>query len=197
MRQKKHSISIDIEDWYQGIELNYSSWNQYEKRIDYSINLLVDLLAQYNTKATCFILGKIAKDTPKLVKLISNAGHEIGTHGYSHEKVYNQNPKIFRNELKKSINILQDIIGKNVIGHRAAYFSITQKSLWALDILAEEGILYDSSIQPVHNYRYGIPRSNRLPSTISLKNGTSIFEIPVSSVPFGKFNLPTMLLNLL
>jgi polysaccharide deacetylase family protein (PEP-CTERM system associated) len=190
MEKKKHTISIDIEDWYQGIELSNSSWFKYEKRIEYSVNLLIELLDYYNTNSTCFILGKVAEENPKLVETISKAGHEIATHGYSHEKIYNQNPVIFREELKKSINILQDITGKKVIGHRAAYFSITKESFWALDILAEEGILYDSSIQPVINYRYGIHGSNRLPSTICTSEGSTIFEIPVSSFPMGKFNLP-------
>ena len=184
------TLSIDIEDWYQGLELNKSTWNQYEKRIDYSINLLIDLLDKCQTKATCFVLGKVAEENPQLIKMISDAGHEIGTHGYSHEKIYNLEPEEFRRELKRSINILQDITGNYIAGHRAAFFSITKKSLWALDILSEEGILYDSSIQSVHNYRYGIPSANRLPSTIRTKNNNKIFEIPVSTFPIGKFNLP-------
>src|SRR4029077_4585172 len=93
---------------------------------------------------------------PELVRAIAAAGHEIGTHGYSHTLIYRQTPEVFRTELTRSMRVLEDLTGAPVLGHRAPFFSITRESLWALDILAELDIRYDSSIYPVLNYRYGI-----------------------------------------
>lgn len=185
-----HAFSIDVEDWYQGLEIPIQKWPAYEQRVHHSMSILLELLQKHNLRVTCFILGKLAEEHPSLVKQIHRAGHEIATHGYSHKKVYSLTPKSFRNELRHSIALLEDLTGEKVIGHRAAYFTITQDSLWALDILAEEGILYDSSIYPVVNYRYGIANANRLPSYIPLNNGGKILEIPVSTVPLPKFNFP-------
>lgn len=185
-----HVFSIDVEDWYQGIEIPMKEWERYEKRVVYSMGKLLDLLEQHGVQATCFILGKVAEEHPELVRKIHAAGHEIATHGYSHEKVYNLTPDRFRDELRRSIRLLQDLTGERIIGHRAPYFTITEASFWAMDILAEEGILYDSSIHPVFNYRYGIPNAHRLSSLISVGTGGHILEVPVSTYPFPKFNLP-------
>jgi len=188
--KKKHVFSIDVEDWYQGIELPLNDWIKYEKRVEYGMRKLLELMAKNNVKSTCFILGKVAEEHPQLVKKIFEDGHEIATHGFSHGKIYNLSPKVFREQLHRSIAHLEDLTGNKVIGHRAPYFSITKDSLWALDILAEEGILYDSSIHPVFNYRYGIPGANRLASVIETEAGIKLLEIPVSTFPLKKINLP-------
>ena len=188
--KKYHVFSIDVEDWYQGIELPFQEWSKYEKRVEYSMNKMLEIMAVNNVKSTCFILGKLAEEHPQLVKDIYKAGHEIATHGYSHEKIYNLSPKSFQYQLHRSICYLEDLIGEKVIGHRAPYFSITKKSLWALDILSEEGILYDSSIHPVINYRYGISEANRLSSIIKTTNGVELLEVPVSTYAINKLNIP-------
>lgn len=176
-------FSVDVEDWYQGIEIPMSEWDGYESRIEASMVRLLDLMAQYDVTATCFVLGKVAEEHPDLVRRIDDAGHEVATHGYSHEKIYNLSQDRFRQELRKSIDLLEDITGKPVLGHRAPYFTITEDSLWALDTLREEGVVYDSSIHPVFNYRYGIPNADRQPSVIASEEGREILEIPVSTYP--------------
>jgi len=185
-----HVFSIDVEDWYQGIEIPIDQWNGFEQRVGDSMRRLLDLMETYDVTATCFVLGKVAEEHPSLVQQIHEAGHEIATHGYSHAKVYDLTPKRFRHELRHSIDLLQDLTGDPVRGHRAPYFSITEESLWALDILAEEGIRYDSSIHPVLNWRYGIPDADRTPSVIDTPDGEQLLEAPVSTYPMPKVNVP-------
>lgn len=180
-----HVFSIDVEDWYQGIEIPMDQWDILESRVEASMDALLDLMARYDVTATCFVLGKVAEEHPALVQRIHKAGHEIATHGYSHEKVYNLSPARFRRELQRSIDLIQDLTGQRIYGHRAPYFSITEDSLWALDILREEGILYDSSIHPVCNYRYGIPYADRQPSVIETEDRGNILEVPVATYPLS------------
>ncbi len=158
-------------------------WDGFERRVEASMEDLLDLMAHYDVTATCFVLGKVAEEHPGLVQRIHEAGHEIATHGYSHAKIYNLSPERFRRELQHSINLIQGLTGERVRGHRAPYFTITEKSLWALDILRDEGILYDSSIHPVFNYRYGIPNADRQPSVIESDDGAQMLEIPVATYP--------------
>ena len=100
-------FSVDVEDWYQGIEIPMSEWDGYESRIEASMVRLLDLMAQYDVTATCFVLGKVAEEHPDLVRRIDDAGHEVATHGYSHEKIYNLSQDRFRQELRKSIDLLE------------------------------------------------------------------------------------------
>ena len=117
---------------------------------------------------------------------IAELGHEIGTHGYGHELVYKLTPTQFASDLKRSIDWLEQTGGKPIKSYRAPYFSITAKSTWALDILADHGIRYDSSIFPINNYRYGIPDAPRYPHSIITQNG-SLLEIPISTIRlFGR-----------
>ncbi|WP_263834168.1 XrtA system polysaccharide deacetylase [Salinibacter sp.] len=183
-------FSIDVEDWYQGIEIPMDQWDGFERRVEDSMSRLLDLMARYDVTATCFVLGRVAEEHPQLVQRIHEAGHEIATHGYSHAKVYDLTPERFRRELRRSIDLLQDLTGEPVRGHRAPYFSITKESLWALDILAQEGIRYDSSIHPVLNWRYGIPDADRTPSVIDTPNGEQLLEAPVSTYPLYNVNVP-------
>ena len=178
-----HVFSIDVEDWYQGIEIPMDQWSGFERRVQGSMQKLLDLMARYDVTATCFVLGRVAEEHPDLVRRIHDAGHEIATHGYSHEKVYDLSPDRFRRELRRSIDLIQNVTGERVLGHRAPYFTITEDSLWALDILRDEGVLYDSSIHPVFNYRYGIPNADRQPSYIASEDGERMLEIPVATYP--------------
>jgi polysaccharide deacetylase family protein (PEP-CTERM system associated) len=176
-------FSVDVEDWYQGIEIPMEQWDRFECRIEDSMETLLELMARYDVTATCFVLGKVAEEHPDLIRRIHAAGHEIATHGYSHRKVYDLSPDRFRQELRRSVALLQDLTGERVLGHRAPYFSVTDDSLWALDILRAEGILYDSSIHPVLNYRYGIPNADRQPSVIRSESGEQMLEVPVATYP--------------
>jgi len=184
-----HALTVDVEDWYQGIEIEPEQWGAWPSRIDDSLGRLLDLFDENGSKGTFFILGWLAEKRPELVKLIAGRGHEIGTHGYSHRLLYKLTPEQFAEELTRSISLLEDLSGKPVRSHRAAFFSITKNSLWALDILLAQGISLDSSIFPVHNYRYGIPDAPRHPYRYK-KAGKSLIEFPITTLRFAGKNLP-------
>jgi polysaccharide deacetylase family protein (PEP-CTERM system associated) len=176
-------LSFDVEDWYQGIEMPARTWDRFEPRLERGLGRILDLLGQHAVHGTFFVLGDIARRHPQLVRRIADEGHEVGTHGDRHEKVYDLDPARFRSDLRRSLDAIQSATGRPVLGHRAAFFSITRRSLWALDIVREEGLAYDASIYPGPNYRYGIPgypdQVRRLP------NG--LLECPVSTFTlFGR-----------
>ncbi len=175
-----NALTIDFEDWYQGLEIPLGSWNGFEDRIEPAARKLLAILAQAEVRATFFVLGHLAERHPDLIRNIAGAGHEIATHGWSHAFVYLQTPKQFLEELHRSIEVLQELSGAPVIGHRAAYFSITRHSLWAVKTLCELGIRYDSSIQPVLNYRYGIGNAPRWPYEITAGKH-ALTEFPLST----------------
>ena len=114
-------------------------------------------------RATFFIVGKIAEHNPKLIRDIHDAGHEVASHSWDHRRVHHFTPETFREDLRRSRNALEDLTGEAVVGYRAPTFSITRQTAWALDVLAEEGFLYDSSIYPVRHDRYGVPEAPRTP----------------------------------
>ena len=180
-------FTIDLEDWYQGNEhVKMSSSHLYEDRIEYSTHLLLGLLEEYQIKVTFFVLGHNAEKKKSLIREIDQRGHEIASHGYSHELVYRQTPDEFRNETIKAKSICEDIIGKPILGYRASNWTITKESLWALDILREEGFVYDSSIFPTKNYLFGIPDSPRF--SYVLNNG--LLEIPPSTIKWQSITFP-------
>lgn len=169
MPSTKHAFSVDVEDWYQGIELPLESWVGKENRINVGLSKILDLLAERNIKATFFTLGAVAKSNPKSIRLISEQGHEIASHTMYHEKIYHLNPEEFLKQEKECKKILEDLSESHVKGFRAPYFSITAQSLWALDILVELGYTYDSSISPMQTWRYGIEGIN--PGIYRLESG--------------------------
>lgn len=176
----KNALTVDLEDWYHGIELPPDRWHNCEDRLVPTVKRLLEIFAAYDVKATFFVLGAVAERHPEVVASLAEAGHEIGTHGTSHEFVYRQGPQRFREDIQRSLALLRECGCDQVIGHRAPYFSITRESLWALPILAELGLRYDSSIFPISNYRYGIPDAEPWPHRIENDNG-SIFEFPIST----------------
>ena len=176
MPSTKHAFSVDVEDWYQGIELPLESWVGKENRIDIGLSKILNLLAERNIKATFFALGAVAKSNPKSIRFIAEQGHEIGSHTMNHEKIYDLNPTEFLKQEQECKKILEDTSESNVNGFRAPYFSITTQSLWALDILAQLGYTYDSSISPMQTWRYGIAGTK--PGIYQLKSG--LFEFTPS-----------------
>ena len=184
-----NALTIDFEDWYQGLEIPHAEWDRFEDRIEAAGDKLLGILDEGDTKATFFMLGYVAEKHPAIVKRIRDAGHEIGTHGFSHTLIYNQAPELFKEELTRAIGYLEDLTGSKVLGHRAPFFSITKDSLWALDILGELGIKYDSSIFPVLNYRYGIADSPRFPYQIK-REKFEFTEFPISTLKLPGFTMP-------
>jgi polysaccharide deacetylase family protein (PEP-CTERM system associated) len=187
--QVTNALTIDFEDWYQGLEIPYTDWAGFEDRIVPVGHRLLELLAAAGVRATFFVLGYIAERHPDMIRAIAAAGHEVGTHGYSHALIYTQTPEVFRAELSRAIRVLEELAGRAVVSHRAPFFSITKDSLWALDILAELGIRYDSSIFPVVNYRYGIADAPRWPYQISAGAHT-LTEFPISTWQVMGKNVP-------
>lgn len=184
-----NALTIDFEDWYQGLEIPYGEWEKFEDRIDFVSEKLLRIFDEASVKATFFILGYIAEKHPEIVKRIRDEGHEIATHGFSHTLIYQQKPEVYREEMQRAVGFLENLTGEKVVGHRAPFFSITKDSLWALDVLGELGIRYDSSIFPVLNYRYGIAGAPRFPYEIE-RGGHKFMEFPVSTLKFGKVTLP-------
>jgi polysaccharide deacetylase family protein (PEP-CTERM system associated) len=148
------------------------------------------MLDEHCVRGTFFVLGWVADRVPTLVKRIAAAGHEVACHGYSHELIYRQTPEVFREETVRAKRLLEDAIGAPVIGYRAASFSITQQSRWALDILAELDFLYDSSIFPIQHDRYGIPGASIDPGKIEAPSGRALVEFPMSTAGLLGMRLP-------
>ena len=154
----QNAVTVDLEDWYHSVySLTPADWAGLEDRLVAPTHRLLDLLDRHAARATFFVLGAVAERHPELVREIHARGHEIASHGHAHRFVYDLTPDEFRADLRRSLAILGNLIGEPVRGYRAAYWTITERSRWALDILAEEGLAYDSSIYPVKTYLYGIP----------------------------------------
>lgn len=180
-----HAMTVDVEDYYQvaaffGV-VKPEDWEQWPSRVEANTDRLLTLFDEAGIKITFFILGWVAERHPELVKRIQAEGHEIASHGYSHQLIYNQTPEVFREETSRSKQILEDITGNAVTGYRAASYSITRQSLWALDILAELGFTWDSSIFPTRHDNYGIPGSPEEPYRIITRNGSELTEFPLTT----------------
>ena len=184
-----NALTIDWEDWYQGLEIPPERWDGYDDRLALATHRTLEAFAQASVRATFFVLGWAADRHPELVREIAAHGHEIATHGWSHTLIYTQPPEVFRAEIERAVKSLEDLVGAKVVGHRAPFFSITKRSLWALDILAELGIEYDSSIYPVYNYRYGIEDAPRWPHTIA-REAATLTEFPITTWKVLGKNLP-------
>lgn len=180
-----HAMTVDVEDYYQVAAfakvIKPEEWNNWPSRVEANTHRLLQLFDDANIKITFFILGWVAQQHPELVKTIRAQGHEIASHGYSHQLIYTQDQATFHAETVKSKAILEDLAQTPITGYRAASYSITRQSLWALDILAELGFTWDSSIFPTHHDNYGIPGSPEEPYRIITKNGASLLEFPLTT----------------
>jgi polysaccharide deacetylase family protein (PEP-CTERM system associated) len=189
-----NALTFDIEDYYQ-VEafkdfITFEEWSRYPSRVVENTRKITAILDEQNVKATFFILGWTAERFPDMVKQLADNGHEIATHGYSHQMVYTQTKAAFEEDLVKSIEVLENISGKKIIGYRAPTYSIIEESFWAFDILIRHNLLYDSSIFPIIHDRYGVPDGERFPYRIERGNGQSIIEFPLSTLRFWKWNFP-------
>jgi polysaccharide deacetylase family protein (PEP-CTERM system associated) len=188
-----NAMTVDVEDYFQvsafeGFAPRYR-WDGFESRVCQNTDRLLALFHEAGVSATFFVLGWVAERHPSLVQRIVAAGHEIASHGYAHRLVYDLTRAVFRDDVRRSKDLLEAASGVQVYGYRAPSFSVTPRSLWALDVLIEEGFGYDASIFPIHHDRYGIPLSPRQPYVLEREQGTLI-EAPGSAVRFGPVNLP-------
>jgi len=189
-------LSFDVEEHFRieaaaGLALDPALKVHYGERLESSTRWLLDQLDRWDIKATFFIVGQIARTHPGLVRAISRAGHEVGSHGWDHRRVLAMTPATFREDIRLSTDALEQVSGQAVLGYRAPTFSIVRQTAWALDVLAEQGMVYDSSIYPVRHDRYGVPAAPRAPF---LARGAShtLLELPPAtlrllgvSVPMG------------
>lgn len=187
-------FTIDTEDWYHanfedGLFSNDSS---VISTVEQNVDEYLRLFSENEVKATFFILGFVVEQHPEMIRKIVKEGHEIASHGYGHQLVYKQTPKEFREDVYKSKVLLEDLIGKEVVGYRAPSWSITENSLWGLDILEELGFKYNSAIFPTKNFLYGIPYAPRFTHKADVygKSNLSIITVPPSTRKIANVNIP-------
>jgi polysaccharide deacetylase family protein (PEP-CTERM system associated) len=189
-----NAFSIDVEDYFQVAALAPAvprdSWPKWEYRVERNTDCILDLLAERGIRGTFFVLGWCAERSPALIRRIAAAGHEVACHGFSHQLIYTQTESEFRDEARRSKQFLEDTIGAAVTGYRAASFSITRQSLWALDVLIDLGFEYDSSVFPIRHDRYGIPGAAREPGVIKAPSGRTLVEFPMSAASFAGVRVP-------
>lgn len=192
--QNINFMSVDLEDYY--CDLPFSNWSNYQERVVNNTQRILKLFKKHNVKATFFTLGYIAEKFPDLIHEIVEQGHEIGSHSYSHLDLRKNSKEVIIEDIKKSIKILKDVSGQEILGFRAPFFSIDEKSFWVFDLL-EELFIYDSSIFPVKTPLYGIPNAPRtiykptVENPISDNKNGDLIEIPLATHKFPLYgNVP-------
>ena len=189
-----NALTIDVEDYYQVSAFEsivpLADWDRYESRVEKNTHRILDLLDAHTTTATFFVLGWVAERHPGLIRTLVARGHEVASHGYAHRRVYTQTPAQFRTETRHSKCLLEDTLGHPIRGYRAASYSITRHSLWALEVLRDEGFVYDSSIFPIRHDLYGIPSHPRFCYMIPGQSDSPLVEFPLSTLRLGGTNFP-------
>lgn len=190
-RSPVNALTVDVEDYFHvtafTTDIDRSRWSSLESRVERNTTRLLELFARHDTRATFFVLGWVAERYPGLVRELYAAGHEIACHGLTHEVIYRQTPAVFREETIRAKGLLEDLTGVRVRGYRAATYSIVRETLWALDILADLGFEYDSSVFPVRHDLYGIPDAPRQPYRVALGR---LLEVPLTTVTIAGQRLP-------
>lgn len=179
-------LTFDIEEWYHANyeDIDIGKYNKKSSNLENSVNQLLNICENNDVKSTCFILGSVANAKPNIVKEIFNRGHEVASHGNAHKLVYTMTAKEFKEDLRISCDILEQITGAKVLGFRAPSWSIKEEQLeWFYDVLSEQGLKYSSSVYPAHTYLYGISDFPQYPHN-PIVNGKQkkILEIPQSVV---------------
>ena len=189
----KNVISFDVEDYFHvaafADRIDTSQWASFPSRVETNTKKILEMLASKDVRGTFFVLGWVAERFPSLIKCIGDAGHEVACHSLEHRKLFQMTPAEFLDDTRKAKHAIEDACGQPVRGYRAPSFSITQDSLWALEILAELGFEYDSSIFPVEHPNYGLPRFPRFPVLITTKSGPLV-EFPMTTLELGKLRSP-------
>jgi polysaccharide deacetylase family protein (PEP-CTERM system associated) len=193
LKEPVNAFTVDVEDYFHVSNfrrhISCNDWENFESRVARNTHRILELLDRHDVKATFFVLGWVADRYPRLIQEIRACGHECGCHSYWHQLVYGQSPDEFRQDLRRCRDVLQDTIGTRVTAYRAPSFSITKESLWALEILVEEGFRIDSSIFPIRRRLYGIPEADITPHQIDTPSG-ALWECPPSVMQFVRFRIP-------
>ncbi len=179
-----NAMSVDVEEYFQvgAFEncIDKSNWDKMQSRAVYSTELVLDQFNAADVKATFFCLGWVGERHKSLIRRIVDEGHELASHGYDHDRITSLTASSFRADLHKSKTILEDAGGAAIVGYRAPSFSIGTKNLWALEVLAEEGYKYSSSVYPIHHDHYGMPTAPRF--AFKPVTGAEMVELPVTTV---------------
>lgn len=191
---RAHVLTVDVEDYFQ-VEafagyVHRESWDQWPCRVVENTERVLDLLERHQAKATFFFLGWVAARFPKLLRQVHARGHELACHGYWHRTIYSLTPEGFRKDTRLAKHVIEDAGGTTVIGYRAPSWSITRECVWALDILAEEGFVYDSSVYPAYHDLYDLPGARRFPYIHACRNGLKLREYPPATLRFLGTNFP-------
>ena len=186
-----NALTIDVEDYFQvsAFEryVGRDSWDDRECRVERNVDRILELFDSHGVKATFFTLGWVTERYPEMIRRIVGQGHELASHGWSHVRVTQQQPAEFRQDILRTKALLEDVSGQDVIGYRAASYSIGANNLWALELLQETGHRYSSSIYPIRHDLYGMPDAPRF----AFSPGNDDFlEFPVTTVRLGNRNLP-------
>ncbi|MBY0276564.1 polysaccharide deacetylase family protein [Candidatus Binatia bacterium] len=185
-------LTVDVEDWFH---VNYRSFRPPAgppalRRVEPNTDRLLELCARRGDRGTFFVLGCVAQDHPGLVRRIAAAGHEVACHGLAHELLYEQGEARFRSDVGDARARLQDLSGQSVLGFRAPSWSLTRRSLWALDALVELGFRYDASLFAVENYMYGLREAPPAPAFVRTLGGATLFEVPAPALRVGPLAIP-------
>lgn len=188
-------LTFDLEEHHR-IEsaaalLSHPAWRaRYGQRMEDATRWLLDQLAEHSVLATFFVVAELGRDHPGLMRALADAGHEVASHGWDHRRLHHLTPLAFREDLQKSRDVLEQLTGRAVVGYRAPTFSVVRETSWAIDILAEEGWKYDSSIFPVRHDRYGVPDAPRGPFVVHGSHGR-VLELPPATLGLGALRVPT------
>ena len=189
-----NALTVDVEDYFQvsafADRICRKDWDKLECRVEANTDQLLAIFDQHQVRGTFFVLGWVAERYPALVKRIHSAGHELASHGYWHQLVYDLTPEEFARDIRDSREAIANASGIEVTAYRAPSFSITEKSLWAIDVLAEQGFTVDSSIFPISGHdRYGVPDAKKEIHTLDSKHGP-IQEFPPTAWQISRFPIP-------
>lgn len=183
----RNALSVDVEDWFQvgafETVIARDSWPALECRVERNTDAVLELFGEAGVKATFFTLGWVGERYPALMRRLVDAGHEIASHGYGHDRVFNFTPQQFADDIAKTRKILEDATGQAVSGYRAPSFSIDARTPWAHEILAEHGYAYSSSVAPIKHDHYGWAAAPRF--AFRPVAGSNFVEIPVTTVELG------------
>jgi polysaccharide deacetylase family protein (PEP-CTERM system associated) len=189
----RNALSVDVEDYFHveafASYISPQEWSSFSPRVEKNVACILDLFNRYQVKATFFILGWVAERFPAVVRQIVTAGHEIGCHGYWHQNIMRLSQDEFRKDVREARRLLMELCQSDVTCYRAPSFSITRRTLWAIQTLAEEGFVLDSSIFPIRHDVYGIPKAPRFPYYHTTAPGHPLLEFPPSTIRVGKHNV--------
>ena len=191
LRPIRNAMSIDVEDYFQvsamAPYIRRDEWDTRECRVERNVERILALLDAHGAQATFFTLGWVAERYPQLVRRIADAGHEVASHGYGHQRASELSPEAFAQDIGRAKQLLEDITGTAVLGYRAPSFSIGHANLWALDTLAEAGHRYSSSIYPIRHDHYGMPDAPRFAHRLD----SGLIEVPITTLRLRGRNLPS------